>query len=329
VHPHPGPPKGSRKAHPRPARQGDVALIPLVGSAALQKARSARDLFYAWLIGQGISLTLPTLASCPSILGPLCRCFGRVCFAQGTPLYLFRHLLTSLQSEFPHLRHRLGEGWDLVTRWQIAEPLSHRAPLPEPLCRAMCAIGFARGWERWAGCLLLAFEGILRIGEVLRATRSDLVLPSDLASSLNSAFLRVRKPKTAFRGGARTQHARVRGASVVSVLSKVFGHLDPQEPLFPGTAYIFRRRWDAVLLALDVPTSVRLTPGGVRGGGAVAAYHRDIPIADILWAMRLKHTTTLEHYLQEVAALNVLAAMPADAREAVAALSRIFGTSCV
>ena len=116
---------------------------------------------------------------------------------------------------------------------------------------------------------------------------------------------------------------------MVSVLSKVFGHLDPQEPLFPGTAYIFRRRWDAVLLALDVPTSVRLTPGGVRGGGAVAAYHRDIPIADILWAMRLKHTTTLEHYLQEVAALNVLAAMPSDAREAVAALSRIFGTSCV
>lgn len=35
-------------------------------------------------------------------------------------------------------------------------------------------------------------------------------------------------------------------------------------------------------------------------------YHRSVPIADILWRMRLRQVVTLEHYLQEAAASNLL-----------------------
>lgn len=44
----------------------------------------------------------------------------------------------------------------------------------------MVAAAMFLGWRRFAGCLVLAMEGITRIGEVLRATRGELLLPRDL-----------------------------------------------------------------------------------------------------------------------------------------------------
>ncbi|CAE7267590.1 unnamed protein product [Symbiodinium microadriaticum] len=73
-----------------------------------------------------------------------------------------------------------------------------------------------------------------------------------------------------------------------------------------------RRRWDFLLEALGLDRC-ELTPGGLRGGGAVWAYHHGTAIADIQWRMRLKHQHTLVHYLQEVAALNALLDAAVDA----------------
>ena len=36
------------------------------------------------------------------------------------------------------------------------------------------------GWQRWAATLLLGYEGIAWVGEVLGAVRRDLLLPPDL-----------------------------------------------------------------------------------------------------------------------------------------------------
>lgn len=44
----------------------------------------------------------------------------------------------------------------------------------------MVAAAMFLGWRRFGGCLVLAMEGITRIGEVLRATRGELLLPRDL-----------------------------------------------------------------------------------------------------------------------------------------------------
>ena len=98
----------------------------------------------------------------------------------------------------------------------------------------------------------------------------------------------------------------------------------PEEPLFPWSASAYRRRWDALLAALGIPATLKLTPGGLRGGGAVFQYHLRAPIADLLWAMRLRHQDTLASYLQEVAALNVLPSLPASARRSVESAAAIF-----
>ena len=84
-------------------------------------------------------------------------------------------------------------------------------------------------------------------------------------------------------------------------MEQIFSSLSPSEPLYPFSQATFRNRWDLCMRKLGVPLR-QFTPGGLRGGGAVAAYLKGTHISDILWKMRLKHQTTLEHYLQEVSA---------------------------
>ena len=91
-----------------------------------------------------------------------------------------------------------------------------------------------------------------------------------------------------------------------------------------GSFSVFRRRWDHLLRILQVPASVKATPGGLRGGGAVSAYRKNISIQNLVWRMRIKHIVTLEAYLQEVAALSLLTDLSDDCRRSIQAARSLF-----
>eukprot|EP00439_Symbiodinium_sp_Y106_P034509 s3508_g4.t1 len=95
------------------------------------------------------------------------------------------------------------------------------------------------------------------------------------------------------------------------------------EPLFSGSASTFRRRWDFILKQLGVPEALKLTPGGLRGGGAVYLYQQQTPVQDLLWRMRLRSANTLESYLQEVAAVSVLPSLTASTRARIEAAAAV------
>ncbi|CAE7367340.1 unnamed protein product [Symbiodinium sp. CCMP2592] len=124
----------------------------------------------------------------------------------------------------------------------------------------------------------------------------------------------------AFSGG-KQQHVTIQHPEVVAACETVFGRAKTSEPLSSLSAQTFRRRWDAVLEALHVPKSVNLTPGSVRGGGAVHAYQSGVPVQDLLWKMRIRHVHTLQHYLQEMAAEHVIGHLPGPSKVSVRAAS--------
>ena len=99
----------------------------------------------------------------------------------------------------------------------------------------------------FAGAICIAYFGITRPGEVLRATRKDLVLAEDLLLPPSStAYLRIENAKSRRRGKHRVQHASVVNADVTGFLSKVFGGLSYDELLYPISGSSFRRRWDRI-----------------------------------------------------------------------------------
>ena len=76
----------------------------------------------------------------------------------------------SMQKELPLVKPYLSSSWSLVSQWELAEPVQHRTPMPEPLLRAAVCIALGWGWPTFAATLMAGFYGICRIGEVLRAS---------------------------------------------------------------------------------------------------------------------------------------------------------------
>lgn len=189
----------------------------------------------------------------------------------------------------------------------------------------MISVGWNLGWRRWVGVTTLAFFGIARIGEVLNCRRSDLLLPNDLIDDQNvAAFLLLRRSKTSFRQAAKVQHLKINDGSAVRILDFIYKDFPAQAFLFHASPNVYRRRWDVILRLLLFDASHRMTPGGLRGGGAIHEYRRGAGISDIQWRMRLKNVVTLEAYIQEVAALSVMTNLSAECVKRVKAASKLF-----
>eukprot|EP00438_Fugacium_kawagutii_P018146 Skav206346 [mRNA] locus=scaffold3448:18626:25158:+ [translate_table: standard] len=311
-------------AHPGPRRRGgsefrrdasELVNAPLVEESTLHLQDQVWQRFLSWLQRQLSRTSCQQLFLCPALAAQILERYGIHLFAEGKALYELRHLLVLLQQQKPELRQHLASAWQLVTKWEQVRPLQHRTPLPEILYRAMFSVACLWNWRRWASTLMVGFCGITRVGEALNALRGDLLLPSDNFDPLCAvAFLRIRKPKTRRRGKGRVQHARISSSGEIQFLEKHVAPLDPALKLFPLSAAAFRTRWDKILDYFRIPVQRRPAPSSIRGGGAVAAYRRGVPIQDLLWGMRLASQATLESYLQELAADNYLIKLPEDSK---------------
>ena len=163
--------------------------------------------------------------------------------------------------------------------------------------KALVALAWATGFYDFAGVTLLAFYGLGRIGEVLGAVRKDLLLPEeDLWQQGVGAYLRLGSSKTATRGRGRVQHLRIDNPPALKLIAAAFAGIDYERRLFVRTPSAYRYRWNKLMQLLSVDPALRLTPGGLRGGGAVWCYRNGVGVADIQWRMRLKHQSTLEYY---------------------------------
>ena len=318
-------------SHPGPAKRGfveraamregvELREVPLVSRRTENLEERLWEGFVEWLLEDCDKAQAEELLISASTVAPLLELYGENLFKIGASLSSFRHLIAFAQRK--HHDFRLyGRGcWTIVSRWESVEPLVHRPPLPEAVCAATAAVAFSWGWVRFGVLLLVAFKGILRIGEILKAVRQDLVLPSDLLTESTERFyVRVSQPKTGKRGGGKQQHVTIHDSVLASVCENVFRHARMDEKLYPFSGQTFRRRWNEIMAVLGIPKELSLTPASVRDGGAVAAYRSGTAVQDILWRMRIQHLHTLQHYLQELAAENVISALKSKARSSVKA----------
>ena len=293
--------------YPRELDLEDVALVQ--PATALLQTR-VHERYCNWLVSRLSSPAVGSLEENPQLQVLFLRAFGNEQFRTGEPMYLFRHLVVYLQQMFPGERPRLASAWDLLARWELVQPVTHRPPLPKVLLDAMLSLAISWGWLRWASLTSLAFHGAMRVGEPLKATPGDLLLPADAGLDEEVCFLRVGAPKPGRRGRGKVQHARISDTFSVKLAAAVFGMLASDELLYPVAPATYRRRWDHLLATLGVPKSLAITPGCLRGGGACYLYHTATPISDILWRMRLRQVVTLEFYLQEAAAMNIMQQLP-------------------
>eukprot|EP00438_Fugacium_kawagutii_P014252 Skav203509 [mRNA] locus=scaffold1752:8350:9882:+ [translate_table: standard] len=306
---HPGP----RFGRDRP--DVDLAGVELLEPATVQMRIKLTDQFNIWFSNNYPGAAFETWATAvPSLAVKILAAYGTVCYDGGMPLHYYRQLLAHMQRVFLQLRPFMTAAWEMVSKWELLQPTQHRPPLPEPLLHAMATLGFAWQWKRWTAVLLGCFYAVMRIGEFLRARRRDILTPRDVLSDEQVIYLKIPLPKTRRRGAA-VQYATIDEKLVVQTLCFIWDQLQPTDFLYPGTPGAFRSRWEAALRHIGVGKEHKLTPGSLRGGGAVAAHKRGMQINDLMWRMRLQHQRTLSFYLQETTAVSILPALTDDVRQ--------------
>ena len=168
---------------------------------ATQRLREGlwRD-FILWLRANGLAETVvdPALAC---RFGP----YGRELYQAGGPNSYYSETLNSLSARIARLRKVLQPAWDIAFSWQRQEPHQHDKAMPYQILLALITTALLWGWTRVAGFLALAWGGLCRPGEILAAARKDLVVPGDVANTVDYMLL---EPKTRYRA-ARHQVARV------------------------------------------------------------------------------------------------------------------------
>ena len=102
--------------------------------------------------------------------------YGRCLFEAGWPYSQYSEVINAISAKEPLLRRNLQPAWDLACSWMREEPHENHVAMPWQLLLASIATALIWGWPRVAGILALAWGGILRIGEVFMARRSDLRL---------------------------------------------------------------------------------------------------------------------------------------------------------
>ena len=124
--------------------------------------------------------------------------YGRELYAGGRPYAHYSETLNALSARAPKVRRLLQPAWDIAFSWKREEPGRHHAALPWQVLVALIVAAFTWGWPRVAAALAIAWGGLLRIGEVLQAVRSDITLPGDVRHTVDYAYLTIRDPKNSF-----------------------------------------------------------------------------------------------------------------------------------
>ena len=126
-----------------------------------------------------------------------------------------------------------------MRRWHSIQPTEHREPIPLVVVLAVSALAFIREYSDFGLVTLMMFYLILRPCEALRATRDDLVLPSDTLTEVGIVYLKIPAPKTRW-SGPRTQHASSRNPLLISQLETRYSLLKSGAKLFDGSATAYR-----------------------------------------------------------------------------------------
>ncbi|CAE7299501.1 Ttll6a [Symbiodinium microadriaticum] len=310
----------------RKSRRGPEGLpVGRVVEPATQRNRDALwSAFLVWLDGAGVDRALFTsvegvvdIDSINCIFGR----YGRDLYAAGRPFAHYSETLNAFAARVPKARRLLQPAWDLAFSWKREEPGRHHTALPWQALLALVGAAFTWGWPRVAGALALAWGGLLRIGEVLQATRSDLTLPSDVRYTVDYAYLTIRDPKTRYHA-ARHQAVRVDQPDILEIIDIAYGKLGKVEKLWNFSGQTLRVRFRQLCRALLLPCEPdgRLPPlelSSLRAGGATWLMMQGEDSELVRRRGRWLSHRIMEIYVQEVSSLQLFGYLPEPSKEKV------------
>ena len=241
----------------------------------------------------------------------------------GEKLYWITLGVLSVQRQYRLSAPLLRSTWAAIKSWRLLQPVQPRVPITFYVLRCFLVACLGRVNRtssplrvEWMSTLLaawLAFEGMLRPGEVERLIIKDFCFPEDVELSEGIGLvLNIRQAKT--RRVWASQFVIIRSQVLVSWLKWWCEGQRPNSFFLQ----VSRRKW--AVLFKEVMESLQLekcglTLGSLRGGGACHRFRVEQNLGTLQFAGRWRRPETLRHYLQEALAIHTLAHAPAASRE--------------
>jgi hypothetical protein len=195
-------------------------------------------------------------------------------------------------------------GWARVVPSQAHPPMTYDLTL-------LVAVHMARrGLWRYAVGTLLAFDCLLRVGELVGLQRADIADSGDarMGSEYKGMALRLRKTKT-----GPNQWVDVQDPIVRVLLRDLLRSSRSQGFIFPFSSNEFRDVFKATCAALGL--SERYVPHSLRHGGATRLHLMGVSIEDILLRGRWASSKSARRYIQSGRALLLSMRVPARLQE--------------
>ena len=298
-----------------------------VGRPVTEGTRAVREdlfsQFCTWLGSTGVSFDEVFMANPPDLdtKNRILTEYGRMLFQIGKPYYHYAETLNCITARRAILRRSIGAAWDLAFMWRSHEPTEHHAAMPHQVLLGILSTCLVWGWLREAACFALAWGALLRIGEVVAATRRDIILPCDVQHSVSYLLLRIWEPKTRFKA-ARHQAGKLEQPDLILVVQLGFQHLQKHERLWPFSAATLRQRLNKVLQRLYLPWKADskprpLTLASFRAGGATWLISQSDSSELVRRRGRWISIQTMEIYIQEVMSLTYMTDIGEEAKDLV------------
>ena len=233
-----------------------------------------------------------------------------------------RQALLAVQLRFRHLRGQLTLAWDSVRSWEHIAPIQMRVPMPWLVLDAMFCYALLRGFEAqgtlrrdfisFAVCLGLAFDALLRPGEVAILTPQRVALPdSRLHGLVKSGLVTITNGKNR-RTFGRIQIAAIHEVRVIEWLQWLTTGMEPEARLLPGGTQKFSKMFHLVAGELGL-SNMKLSPASLRAGGATHKFTTgQLDLGQLKFRGIWTVMSTLEHYVQECSATLVMLRLGED-----------------
>jgi integrase len=212
--------------------------------------------------------------------------------------------LCGLLAARPDLRDKLPGTREALRGWARLRPSKSRPPMGRHLAVAVAVALAAKGeWEAGAA-VLIAFEGLLRKGEVLGLRREDVAFPEDARLAEGKETV-LRFP---FAKGGKEQSVLLQPGPAVTLLRLVVAKAGERDRLFTLT--------DGRLLSVfktacaELGLSADYVFHSLRHGRCTELFRQGVPIPTIKLLGRWKSTRACETYVQANRGLLLSRAVP-------------------
>ena len=194
---------------------------------------------------------------------------------------------------FPAWRYSFPAALLSIRGWARLAPSVPYPPLTWDLSVLLACQLVKMGHDRLALGLLLSFDCLLRINELLGIRLEDVAVPCDPRLGVLGSVVRIRLKHTKT---GKHQWVEVRSNFITDWLISAVRASEAQASLFPYIASVARGLFKQALLAVGMPLTY--VPHSLRHGGATALHLAGISLEDILLRGRWASVKSARNYIQ-------------------------------